>query len=155
MLTKAPADTLAGRQAGRWDGLGRGGGHVAGREAGSASAEARGSPALKSQGSGRRSLCISLCRPRGTEEAMRPAYRVARSGGRAEGGRGPECAFCVPVKNSTLCERSARCTGLQKPPARRQNVRAMAATCVRRSACLRVPCPDEAFIPGVGQARFS
>lgn len=83
-----------------------------------------GLPALKSQGSGRRSLCISLCRPRGTEEATRPAYRVARSGGRAEGGRGPECAFCVPVKNSTSCERSARCSGLQKPPARRQNVRA-------------------------------
>lgn len=154
MLTKAPADTLAGRQAGGTASAEEGAMWQAGRQ-GQRQPRPGGLPALKSQGSGRRSLCISLCRPRGTEEAMRPAYRVARSGGRAEGGRGPECAFCVPVKNSTLCERSARCTGLQKPPARHQNVRAMAATCVRRSACLRVPCPDEAFIPGVGQARFS
>lgn len=155
MLTKAPADTLAGRQAGRWDGLGRGGGHVAGREAGSASAEARGSPRFEVPGLRQEEPLhqpLSSTRNRRGDETCVSRSEVRRARG---GGCGPECAFCVPVKNSTLCERSARCTGLQKPPARHQNVRAMAATCVRRSACLRVPCPDEAFIPGVGQARFS
>lgn len=113
MLTKAPADTLAGRQAGRWDGLGRGGGHVAGREAGSVSAEARGSPRFKVPGLRQEEPLhqpLSSTRNRRGDETC-----VSRSEVRRARGGGPWAGVCF------LCSREeqhfVRAIGpLHRPP---------------------------------------